>query len=630
MITRLTLEQFLPFRGRVELPLAGQGLVLIRGRNEVSVAMDSNGSGKTSVLHGISWTLFGEDLSGRKADAVACRFTEGTCLGRLDMVDAIGEWSVQRTRRPTGLLTSGIPGVAENEDMASVQQKIEQRIGFGVRTFKNAVVFGQGHFDRFANADQAEQMRMLDEIQGVDFREALARAREWHVQLEGQSRQALEAGRNAVARVEHAESTIRILTGARDTYESSQRARIEKLVEVKSGASGRVDLAERDIKRAEAESAQLKALVSEKRRADDYDCDRARFSDTLRRVEQVAGEAASQLRDLTDRLRDLLKEGSCPSCRQPVKSRQKQVRKLFDQELKSLAEADREARAELKSATTNYIEASDRHKRQLDVLRKMAPEGADPQGHIGYLTRRCDSREVARRADALQVAQRELWDTDADLDKARAERWSDQATLDAAESGRVAALTLANLSSGRAEKIAAAVAMADYWVEAFGDRGIRSMLVDGVADFINERAAAHLEQLAAGEGTLRMSAQTELKRGGARERISFTPEWVWGGSGAGTGSGGQDRRIDLSLFAAIQDLAESRSARPFPIKVFDEPFDALDARGKELAVEWVRRAARDRGTALLVTHSEELAALAEPDHVWTVVMGKDGARVEVE
>jgi energy-coupling factor transporter ATP-binding protein EcfA2 len=124
-----------------------------------------------------------------------------------------------------------------------------------------------------------------------------------------------------------------------------------------------------------------------------------------------------------------------------------------------------------------------------------------------------------------------------------------------------------------------------------------------------------------------MSAQTALKGGKTRESISFTTEWVWGGAGPDDGSGGQDRRKDLSIFAANQDLAETRSARPFPIKVYDEPFDALDPRGQELAVAWARRQASERGTILLITHSDGVAS-ADVDEVWTVVLDRDGARVE--
>lgn len=629
MITRLVMEQFLPFRDRVELRLDNQGLVLIKARNEVSAAADSNGSGKTSILHGVCWGLFGEDLRGRRADAVACRFTQGQCSVRLDMEDALGEWSVLRTRRPAGLHVSGIPGldVNGNEDMASAQEKVEQRLGFGVRTFKNAVVFGQGAFDRFASADQAEQMRMLDEIQGVDFRDALARARDWRGQLEEQLRASEKNLSEVLIKADALARSIDNLTRARDSYEIDREARSIKLRGLSTAAEGRQLRAMDAIAAARSNAKVLHELQAEVKKLEELDATHlfnaaSELDDDAKRVHDVYD-------DLINRLSALVEQGTCPSCRQPVKARQKAIRKLFEPELVKLSGSVLAAETKWKKAADTYNSASAKCDKQRKKLETMVPEGEDPYKRLGALLYQCGETMERARQSELRDAKAEVDRIAADIAATITMTWPGQAGLDASRTDREKYLGAEVAAARRSDRLAAAVKMAEYWVEAFGDRGIRSMLVDGVADFINERAAAHLEQLAAGEATLRMSAQTELKRGGARERISFTPEWSWGGSGAGTGSGGQDRRLDLALFAAVQDLAESRSARPFPIKIFDEPFDALDGRGKELAVEWVRRAARDRGTALLVTHSEELAALAEPDRTWTVVMGRGGARVEV-
>jgi len=90
----------------------------------------------------------------------------------------------------------------------------------------------------------------------------------------------------------------------------------------------------------------------------------------------------------------------------------------------------------------------------------------------------------------------------------------------------------------------------------------------------------------------------------------------------------RDRKTQLKLSDySIQDLAEARSARPFPLKIFDEPFDNLDARGQEMAISWVKKQAKERGTALLMTHNESLSALSEPDVIWTVVLDENGATV---
>ena len=629
MIHRLALENFGPFRARVELPLADQGLVLVRGRNEVSEAADSNGSGKTSILHGLCWALFGEDLEGRRADAVACRFTEGACTAQVDLSDGLGEWSVLRARRPAKLLASGIPGVGENEDMAEVQKRIEQRLGFGVRTFKNAVVFGQGTFERFAQADQAEQMRMLDEIQGVDLREVLRRTKEWRGQLAEKLSATQHEDSLARDRASMAEVSVRDLQSARAGFDAVKKERLEALEARMSAAGALVKSAREDLRRAEGDAAALAEIGGEVE-AEEALAERCRgLCRALDEAARNSVAARTTHLDLVGRLEALLEEGECPSCRQPVKSRRKAIQALFSKEIDALAGAALAASSSESKALDEAGLVATEHLAQTERVAKLTPAGQTAARYLALLEERCSERASRRRTE-VEVAATRVLDAVARERGVEEEReWDGAAALEAAQGSLASARESSRAAAARVEKIQAAVALAEYWVEAFGDRGIRSMLVDGVADFINERLAAHLEQLACGEATVRMSAQTELKKGGARERISFATEWAWGGAGPSDGSGGQDRRRDLAVFAAVQDLAESRSARPFPLKVWDEPGDNLDARGQELFLRWVETEARRRGTGLLITHSEGIASQADPDRVWTIVLGRGGARVEI-
>jgi DNA repair exonuclease SbcCD ATPase subunit len=215
---------------------------------------------------------------------------------------------------------------------------------------------------------------------------------------------------------------------------------------------------------------------------------------------------------------------------------------------------------------------------------------------------------------------------DRDIAAERARKWDGQAAMKAAQDALDRASAEERGIVARRQRIARTARIAAYWVEAFGDRGIRSLLFDSVADFLNERIERHLRVLAAGEAAVTVRSTTALKGGGQRERISFGREWSWGA--VGTGSAGQDRRVDLAVFMAVQDLAEARSARQSPLKVWDEPGDALDQRGQELFAEWVTREARTRGTGLLITHSPTLEAMVEPDAVWTAVLDAEGSRVE--
>src|SRR3990167_719900 len=99
----LTVENFLSFRKPQTVPLADQGLVLVRGDNRVSGAASSNGSGKTAIFDALCFALFGLTTRGLKADDVACRFTEGTCSVLLTYDVDGRRHSLCRKRRPAAL-----------------------------------------------------------------------------------------------------------------------------------------------------------------------------------------------------------------------------------------------------------------------------------------------------------------------------------------------------------------------------------------------------------------------------------------------------------------------------------------------------------------------------------------------
>lgn len=638
MIKRVWFENLGPFRARVDLNLANQGFVLIRGRNMISSALDANGVGKTSIPNGISWIAFGEDLNGRKADAVANRFTDGQCIGGMELEDDKGPWTIERTRRPAGLRVTGIEGIAENEDMAVTQERIEQRLGFGLRTFKNAIVFGQNTLERFATAGQAEQMRMLDEIQGIDFSEELKRAKIWRTDLQGKvdtlnADGAARAGRRATI-----ERSITALETTRQRFEVDRTDRLTKLGMVKDGIEARRVTIERALREAADSSQRLPALLQAKKAVEAALMGASQLQEAQRASQALYDRAHDRTEtakkaeyDFTQRLNKLLGAGQCPTCRQQVTAT---TLGLFKPEIDALAakttEATTASEAAYFRADTDRKQMEQAKKNYTDALAKLtaACGGLNPESYIASLTAVIAQGE-RRKTEATQI-DIEVAQVNADIDQVNSAVWSGQEELNSLIAQARDLEDQAKIHEGRAVKLAQALAMADYWVEAFGDRGIRSVMVDSVADYVNDRVRNHLEILAGGEATTVMSATTDLKKGGTKEKISFKTVWAWGGDGPADGSGGQDRRKDLALFAAMQDLAESRSARPFPFKVFDEPFDALDGRGKELACAWMKQMANERGTVLLMTHSDDVITNAEPDRTWTVVMDADGAHVETD
>jgi len=611
-------EHFLGFRDKVELPLCDLGLVMVRGENRHSAATDSNGSGKTAlIVDGPAWVLFGETLRGLRADAVACRFTKERAVGTLLMEVGGERVSIIRTTRPSTLtVSSQSPDLSIKEQQAA----IDSMLGWGFRTYRNAVVFGQGNFDRFAQADQADQLRMLDEIQGMDLRAARERAKAWADAATAKLDEAASNVRQCRAIGEEVARQLEEMERQRVAFTASKAQRVAEAERLVQHAA--TNLADARLKVAAVESARarlpaLQAALTAMTILEDT----VNAARQVVRGAEMENRAAQALAMTGERdLAALLGHGTCPTCRSKFDPTvTKRVQAAFAPDIATAKRIAAKASVELTRAQADVAAAE-------KALRGASSVSAT---QVGQVQAAASERADADAKRAVQLAEDLAKEADQSVAVARAETWTGASAVEAAHARGVAAQASVVDLEAQVRRAEVTIVVAEYWLEAFGDRGIRSLIFDSVAGFLNDRLAYHLSALAAGEVSVAVSALPVLKGGGALARVSVSADWSGVDAGKGTGSAGQDRRVDLALFAALQDLAEARSGRPFPLQVWDEPGDALDAKGQELFARWVEREARARGTGFLITHSQALVDAVQPDRTWVVVMERDGAHLEM-
>src|SRR5271157_2519464 len=76
---KLTIEHFMSYRDRVTVPLAGQGIVRIEGKNEDDAGATSNMAGKSTIMEALLWCLFGRTLRGVKHGEIVNRKSKRGC-----------------------------------------------------------------------------------------------------------------------------------------------------------------------------------------------------------------------------------------------------------------------------------------------------------------------------------------------------------------------------------------------------------------------------------------------------------------------------------------------------------------------------------------------------------------------
>lgn len=151
-----------------------------------------------------------------------------------------------------------------------------------------------------------------------------------------------------------------------------------------------------------------------------------------------------------------------------------------------------------------------------------------------------------------------------------------------------------------------------YWEKGFGNGGVKSLLLDTVTPFLNERVGKYVELLTGGAATVEFCTQTMTASGDLREKFGVDVRYRHGYKAYRGCSGGEKHKVGVAALFALGDLAASRSRASVRLRLLDEPFDNLDSVGKERVFELMRDLILPEvGTLLVMSHDERLSQMFE-------------------
>jgi DNA repair exonuclease SbcCD ATPase subunit len=160
-----------------------------------------------------------------------------------------------------------------------------------------------------------------------------------------------------------------------------------------------------------------------------------------------------------------------------------------------------------------------------------------------------------------------------------------------------------------------------FWLKGFSNSGIKSMLLDDITPFLNERANKYLQVLSGNHVHVEFSTQTPLKSGELREKFQIRVMNEDGGDSYTSNSSGEKRRIDVAINLALQDLIASRANKKLNIMFADEIFDSLDSVGIDSVMSLLKMFADERSSIFVVSHNIELQSEFEKQLIVTKVGG---------
>lgn len=148
-------------------------------------------------------------------------------------------------------------------------------------------------------------------------------------------------------------------------------------------------------------------------------------------------------------------------------------------------------------------------------------------------------------------------------------------------------------------------------VKIYSNAGIRSVVLDLVTPFLNEKANEYMATLSGSDIEILFTTQTENKDGSMADKFDIEIINNHGGNLYKGNSEGEKKRIDLAISFAIQDLVLSKADMKTNIAFYDEVFEGLDEVGSENVIKLLKSRQDKVDSIFVITHNSHLKAMFE-------------------
>ncbi len=618
-ILNLTLQHFLTV-GEATIDLADRGLVLIQGENEDDSSTTSNGAGKSSLVDGLCWAIFGVTARGVTGDSVVNMTAKKNTLVGVYIQDGTDIYHIRRHRKhatyKNALLVdkvnkpfgTSIVSMTKGTDKET-QDIVNAIVGCSYDVFTSSIYAGQERMPDLPAMTDKFLKSLIEEAAGVEVLE----------QAHTIAKSKLAVEKNKLTEISARSSSNDSLVAMTKMHLESEKSKQKnfdktKRDRVKAKLAG-VLSEQNAIEAAQADQAKFdvpkllkeKALLLDRiKHANEMNAEAQAKRDAWNKAEYHAqltdnkyNTKAGEVRQYVAQIKsiDSLIGTECKECgktigEQDVEDARKakrasaehlaaQAKLLKADHLAALEEANRLKAETIRLAPVNIVALSNEVRTIDNILNSMS----NTDTKIGM--HKSNIEAIKTQAREMMVELNPFTESITRLEKQLGELES--------ESERLELETIALTESVELHTAAVGV---------YGAGGVRAHILDTVTPFLNDRTRDYLGALADGNIHATWTTLTKNAKGELKEKFSIAVTNDKGADCFAGLSGGEKRKVRLATAMALQDLVSSRASKPIELFIGDEIDDALDGAGLERLMSVLERKARERGTVLVISHND--------------------------
>jgi DNA repair exonuclease SbcCD ATPase subunit len=597
--------------------LDSRGLIAVLGKNDDSQGADSNGAGKSSVMEAIVWALYGETMRGYRGDAVVNRTNGEDCCVSLSLQDGetnylVRRWRKRRAKKPNDLELVVNGRCVSQGTMADTQALVTTLVGMDFSTFTQSVMMWHGTRPFSAMTDR-EQKSVLEDILQID---QLSRAKDVVKRRISAGQQALTAAQSESAmvgrQIQDTTATLGKLRTQQQQHSTLVAQRRRQLQRKKADCEGRIEevytntgldkllALQENLREKEAQLGKRRNHVQTQRleATRKYAHQRAQ----LARVEGAAQGQIAQFQQAIETL-DSLVGKPCPTCHQvlPLEAAESSA-DLWERETKRL-------RSETLVQTGTSLAKLEKAERT-ELARLDADEAATSTEWEALTAQSQNTAEAVRKRQAslalICQLEQQAWAFQQEIEQLSEEADPYSSLIADATAQLAAARKELRRVNYQVRSLGIELEHLVYWNHGFGNRGLKSYLMDNVVPFLTERAQSYADVLSGGDLKIEFSTQSQLANGEWRDKFQVSAINEQGADVYHGNSDGERRRIDIAVGWALADLAATRAKKSIRFRGLDEPFEHLDETGEDLVIKLLHKVLPQYETILCVTHSTHL------------------------
>ncbi len=620
-LNKINIKNFLSISSAT-IDLDKRGIVLIDGVNNTPAStIDTNGTGKSSMLSAIFYSIYGELPSGEKADSLINRnFGKGMMVELYFTISGI-DYIIKRGRKKNSLtLISGDNDITKGT-MKETQNEIEHIVSIPKDVYLSTIYF-DGHnsvpFSMLTDKQRKDYLEVLFDV-GI-YKRAHEQTKLDIVSVKNKLKEYQQEYESLNREIENEETVVNqfksIKLDSSNAISDLKERYQKKITEKKS-----VDYKYKENVEKVKETKDSLNKIIDSNTDDNYNSIKSSVSSLSEEYNSKVSRLSSEKATITEKANNIKAMSTsdiCPVCGNKINEEHKKI------EVKRLMDVLSPMVEKYKSDTILLKEKKD----ELDSLSKQLSSIEEKHTELESQKRSSYSKlqEVISFEQSLSIKysqfNSELNQIKESFDRASENESKYDLLIDEHED------KINSLKEKKSKLYKDIDSTSDYEQNlesaliAFSDKGIKSHVLDLVTPELNNRVSDYLNFLTGGTITINFSTQTKKSDGEMSDKFDIKVTNNGSDTSYESLSSGEQRRVDIAISLTLQDILMSKSDTNSNVLIYDELFESLDAVGAESVVELLKKRLDTVDTIFVVTHNENLKPLFS--ETITAIKEKDG------